>query len=195
MVAFANISFDIEPVKSHHRAQERAAAGDDVTETLDIDGPVAAPELFRRERLATTEALHDASALVGAAVEKLAVVPSGLDPATADLLVRLARGPSCGIRGVDIGAQCQMTATRVSRLLDRAEADGLVQRLPDPSDRRAQHVVLTADGRAAATRLAPLLQQVNDELVRETLSTAERATLIELLGRLTARARELVNHD
>ena len=35
------------------------------------------------------------------------------------MLVRLARSPSCGIRGVEIGEQCQMTPTRVSRLLDR----------------------------------------------------------------------------
>lgn len=166
-----------------------------MTETIDIDGPQAEGDLFPRERLAMTETLLEANALVGAAIEKLAVAPTGLDPATADLLVRLAQSPSCGIRGVDIGAQCQMTATRVSRLLDRAEADGLVRRLPDPSDRRAQHVVLTEAGRTAAARLAPLLHDVIDGLVFETLSADERATLIELLGRLNERARDMINDD
>ncbi len=164
-----------------------------MTETIDTDhrGPQA--DLFPDERLATTEALLDANTLVGAAIDKLAVDPAGLDAATADLLVRLARSPACGIRGVDIGEQCQMTATRVSRLLDRAEADGLVQRLPDPSDRRAQHVVLTEAGQEAAARFAPLLDGVLDELVFATLSAEERATLIELLGRLTGRARQLID--
>ena len=150
-------------------------------------------DLFPDDHLATTEALLDASTLVGAAIDKLAVGPAGLDPATADLLVRLTQSPSCGIRGVDIGEQCQMTATRVSRLLDRAEAEGLVERTPDPSDRRAQHVVLTEDGYEAAVRLAPLMSDVLDELVDETLTAQERTILIELLGKLTSRAREMLN--
>ncbi len=150
-------------------------------------------DLIPHDRRATTDALLDASMLVGAAIERLAVGPAGLDAATADLLVRLTQSPSCGIRGVDIGEQCQMTATRVSRLLDRAEAEGLVQRTPDPTDRRAQHVVLTEEGYEAAERLAPMMNDVLDELVYETLTAQERATLIKLLGKLTARAREMLN--
>ena len=150
-------------------------------------------DLFPDDRLATTDALLDANTLVGAAIERLAVAPAGLDAATAELLVRLTQSPSCGIRGVDIGEQCQMTATRVSRLLDRAEAEGLVRRTPDPADRRAQHVVLTEEGHEAAERLAPMMNDVLDELVYEILTAQERATLIKLLGKLTARAREMLN--
>jgi DNA-binding MarR family transcriptional regulator len=146
-------------------------------------------DLFPDDRLATTGALLDAQAAVSAAIEKLAVEPAGLDAATADLLVRLSKSADCGIRGVDIGAQCQMTATRVSRLVDRAEADGLVERGPDPLDRRAQHVVLTEKGRQAAHRFAPLMDEVLDDVVFEALTAEERATLIELLSRLGDAAR------
>lgn len=152
-------------------------------------------ELFPDERLATTAALQETYALVEAVLDKRAVEPAGLDQATAELLVRLAKSPTCGIRGVEIGEQCQMTATRVSRLLDRAQADGLVVRNPDPTDRRAQHIVLTERGYEAARRFAPLMSDVLDELVFEALSTEERATLIELLGRLRDRARELLHDD
>ena len=164
-----------------------------MTETIHIDESNTGADLFPEERLATTAALLEASTLVGAAIDKLAVDPSGLDPATAELLVRLARSPGCGVRGVEIGEQCQMTATRVSRLLDRAEADGLVKRNPDPTDRRAQHVVLTETGYEAAQRLAPLMNDVLDGLVFETLSAEERATLIDLLTRLRHRALEMLN--
>ena len=167
-----------------------------MAETIDIDIDEAqrpGSDLFPDDRLATTEALLDANTLVGAVIEKLAVRPSGLDPATADLLVRLTQSPSCGIRGVEIGEQCQMTATRVSRLLDRAEADGLVKRTPDPTDRRAQHVVLTKDGYEAAADFAPLMNGVLDELVFEALTVDERATLIGLLGKLEDRARDMLN--
>lgn len=166
-----------------------------MTETIGEATTTTSNDLFPDERLATTGALLDANTMVGAAIDKLAVEPAGLDPSMADLLVRLAKSPTCGIRGVDIGERCQMTATRVSRLLDRAEADGLVQRRPDPTDRRAQHVVLTAKGQAAAERLAPRLHLVLDELVFETLSAEERATLIELLGRLRERAQEMLQDD
>jgi DNA-binding MarR family transcriptional regulator len=149
-------------------------------------------DLFPAERLAPTDALVEAQAAVAAAIDMLAAEPAGLDPATAELLVRLAQSADCGIRGVEIGEQCQMTATRVSRLVDRAEADGLVRRTPDPTDRRAQHVVLTEQGREAARRLSPLMSGLIDDLVCETLSPPEQATLIELLERLRDRARSLL---
>ena len=166
-----------------------------MAETIHIQDSGPAAGLFPDDRLATTSVLLDANTVVGAVIAKLAVDPAGLDPSMADLLVRLAKSPSCGIRGVDIGEQCQMTATRVSRLLDRAEAEGMVKRTPDPSDRRAQHVVLTEKGRAAVERFAPLMNEVLDELVFETLTAEERATLIELLARLRDRAQRMLDHD
>jgi DNA-binding MarR family transcriptional regulator len=162
-----------------------------VIETTDIEPQGRDMDLLTDDRLATTGALLEAQSAVAAAIDELAVAPAGLDPATADLLVRLAKSAECGIRGVEIGEQCQMTATRVSRLVDRAEADGLVQRTPDPTDRRAQHVILTDQGRAAVRRFAPLLDELLDDLVFDTLTTEERATLIELLGRLRDRARSM----
>jgi len=163
-----------------------------MTKTIETERPGRDADLFPDERMSTTGALLETQAVVAAAIDKLAVVPAGLDPATADLLVRLSVSADCGIRGVEIGEHCQMTATRVSRLVDRAEADGLVQRLPDPTDRRAQHVVLTETGRDAAHKLAPLMDEVIDGLVFDTLSAEERATLIELLIRVRDRAREML---
>jgi DNA-binding MarR family transcriptional regulator len=149
-------------------------------------------ELFPDDRLATTAALLETQSAVNEALSALAVRPAGLDVATADLLVRLSKSAECGIRGVDIGEQCLMTATRVSRLVDRAEAAGYVERQPDPNDRRAQHVVLTTRGRDAARAYAPLMSDVIDELVYETMSAEERETLIELLARVRGRARSLL---
>lgn len=163
-----------------------------VSRTIDLDTERAEGELFPAERLALTDALLETQHAVAVAVERLAVSPAGLDPSTAELLMRLAQSADCGIRGVDIGVQCQMTATRVSRLVDRAEADGLVRRTPDPLDRRAQHVVLTERGRHAAQRLAPLMAGVLDELVFETLSAQDRQTLVDLLGRVRDRAHEML---
>ena len=164
-----------------------------MTDTIEIEQAGRDADLFPDERLAPTGTLLETQTVVAAAIDRLAADQAGLDPATADLLVRLAKSADCGIRGVDIGEQCQMTATRVSRLVDRAEVDGLVMRTPDPHDRRAQHVVLTVKGREAAQRLAPLLTGVLDELVFATLDAEERRTLMELLGRLRDRARQMLS--
>lgn len=164
-----------------------------MTKTIEIQQTGPDTDLFPDDRTATTGALLEAQTAVGAVIDKLAVGPAGLDAATADLLVRLAKSADCGIRGVDIGEQCQMTATRVSRLVDRAEADGLVERQPDPHDRRAQHVVLTEKGREAARRFAPLMSEVLDDLVFETLTTEEQAVLVDLLHRLRDRAYTLLS--
>ncbi len=152
-------------------------------------------DLFPDDRLATTAALLEAQSVVNEAFTRLAVDPAGLDVPTADLLVRLSKSADCGIRGVDIGEQCLMTATRVSRLVDRAEAAGYVERQPDPHDRRAQHVVLTTKGREAAHAYAPLMSDVIDELVFDTLSAAERALLIGLLDRVRDRARQMLRDE
>jgi MarR family transcriptional regulator, transcriptional regulator for hemolysin len=150
------------------------------------------PELLFDERLAPATALAEAHGAVAEALHRLAMDPLGIDVATADLLVQLSRSPECGIRGVQIGEQCQMTATRVSRLVDRAEADRLVERQPDPEDRRAQHVVLTAKGREVAQRYAPLMDAVLSDVFFEGLSERDRATLVGLLDRVTERARSLL---
>ena len=181
-----------ESVKRQDSDEGSAINGEAVIDTIETEQPGRDAGLFPDERLQTTAALLEAQTTVAEAFARLAVEPAGLDAATADLLVRLAKSADCGIRGVDIGEQCLMTATRVSRLVDRAEAAGDVERQPDPDDRRAQHVVLTEKGRDAARVYAPLMEDVIDELVFETLDADERATLIALLGRLQARARTML---
>lgn len=149
-------------------------------------------ELFPRERLMPTGILAEAAEAVGSAIERLAVEPAGLDAGTADLLVRLSQTEDGSLRGVEVGASCRMTPASVSRLVDRAEAAALVERLPDPDDRRAQRVTLTETGRSAAETYAPLMATVLDQLIFETLSAQERRTLISLLGRVRDRAEALL---
>lgn len=73
--------------------------------------------------------------------------------ATADLshvqynVLRILRG--AGPRGLSAGEVGERLITRspdVTRLIDRLEKRGLVQRQPDPEDRRAVRIGITADG-------------------------------------------------
>ena len=73
--------------------------------------------------------------------------------------------------------------TRLIGLLDALEADGLITRTPDPADRRARIVSLTAAGtkRHAAARRA--IHKMEDDVLAG-VSAAERTRLRRTLARL-----------
>jgi DNA-binding MarR family transcriptional regulator len=73
--------------------------------------------------------------------------------------------------------------TRLIGLLDELEADGLITRTPDPTDRRARIVSLTAAGtkRHASARRA--IRKMEDDVLAD-VSAAERTRLRRTLARL-----------
>jgi len=94
------------------------------------------------------------------------------------------------------GTPYVMTPTALSRLLmlspagmtnrvDRLEAAGLVERRPDPNDRRSSLVVLTGAGRERAD--AAVTEHVANEAgLLAGLTKAERRTFDQLLRKLLA---------
>jgi DNA-binding MarR family transcriptional regulator len=73
--------------------------------------------------------------------------------------------------------------SNVTQLVDRLEADGLVNRTADPNDRRSRLAVLTAAGRTAYAKGDEIQKQTEQELFG-VLSPAESDTLHELLAKL-----------
>lgn len=83
-----------------------------------------------------------------------------------------------------VGRLCVEPPT-VTKMLQRIEAEGLVERRPDPEDARVSRVYLTAKGRALEGQVATVWQEV------ETRATAgmteiERALLRRLLIQMRA---------
>jgi DNA-binding MarR family transcriptional regulator len=68
-------------------------------------------------------------------------------------------------------------------VLDELEAQGLIERRRDPSDRRRHLVTLTPAGVQALERLRAIVKQVDDEFF-EPLDAAERKALKAVLARL-----------
>jgi DNA-binding MarR family transcriptional regulator len=77
--------------------------------------------------------------------------------------------------------------SNVTQLVDRLEADGLVSREGDPSDRRSRLAVLTDAGREACARGSDLQQRAERELFG-TLSHDESIQLENLLAKLHTQA-------
>lgn len=140
--------------------------------------------------LRATAALLATQTAIGRLIETEAVAPTGLDPTTADLMVRLDQAPGSRLRAVDLSRQLLLSPSHISRTIDRAEAAGLVSRAPDPDDRRAAQVEMTPAGRAALADFAPRLTGLLRRVVHQTLSADEIDLLVGLLDRLEAAARQ-----
>ena len=125
------------------------------------------------------------------ALQKHALSESGLDSYTADLLVQLMRAPGRRLRAVDLARGLLISTSSTTRLIDRAEAAGYVERQPDPDDRRAQQIVVTKEGERVALELAPRLLDVLHRVVFDPLTARERSVLTELLVRVRDAAREV----
>jgi DNA-binding MarR family transcriptional regulator len=73
--------------------------------------------------------------------------------------------------------------SNVTQLVDRLEADGLVNRTGDPNDRRSRLAVLTDAGRSAFAKGTEIRVQAERELFG-VLTPQETETLHQLLGKL-----------
>jgi DNA-binding MarR family transcriptional regulator len=88
-----------------------------------------------------------------------------------------------GISQVGLADMLDMQPISLARVLDRMEAAGLIERRPDPQDRRALKLFLLP----AAEPMLDILRNVSEEVHRAAtadLSAEEEATLKRLLDRM-----------
>jgi DNA-binding MarR family transcriptional regulator len=107
-------------------------------------------------------------------------VECGLQPTWFEVLLRLVRSPGGQLRMSELAAQVSFTSGGFTRLADRIEAAGLIERQPSATDRRAALAVITAEGRsvverAAEVHLRGLQAYVWDHLSPEQITTWEHA--------------------
>ena len=103
-----------------------------------------------------------------ALLDVLATEPVGRD--LFDTLHSLITGPAATATPAELADRCDVTRAGMTSRLDRLEAEGLVQRNPDPHDRRSTLITPTAAG-----------QEVWDRVV-----VAWGEAEMELFGALTA---------
>ncbi len=84
------------------------------------------------------------------------------------------------MRGIARKLKCE--PSNVTGIVDRLEARGLVERRPDPADRRVKLAAPTEEGSATATRLRDSLDFAREPLA--ALSDDERGVLRDLLKRM-----------
>jgi DNA-binding MarR family transcriptional regulator len=105
-----------------------------------------------------------------------------------DALLELGRAPE-GLRPYALEAELLLEQHNVSRLIDRMEKAGLVERRPCVEDGRGYRVALTAAGAETRARMWPVYRAAIARLVAAPLEPGEAASLARLLGRLIEAAR------
>lgn len=90
----------------------------------------------------------------------------------------------------DLAEQVCLDASSLTGLLDRTEKVGLIERRPDPEDRRALRIYLTANGQKALAGLSDVVSEVQCRIEREFFAeyTDEQR---EMFRQMLARVREV----
>lgn len=110
------------------------------------------------------------------------------------VLHRAAAEGESSLRATDLGDRLLIRPPSVSGAVDRLQRSGLVVRVASPSDLRAKHLRLTAQGRK-------LVQQVSEKLAAQVqlvlckLDQAEQIELHRLLGKLVAHLEPIAQQD
>ncbi|KFC63106.1 MarR family winged helix-turn-helix transcriptional regulator [Massilia sp. LC238] len=102
-----------------------------------------------------------------------------------DLMAQLERHPD-GLRMGELSRRMMVTGGNVTGITDQLEREGLVLRVPDPHDRRAWAVRLTAAGRSAFAEMAAVHERWIDEMLAD-IPAEDKASLIALLASMKQR--------
>lgn len=102
-----------------------------------------------------------------------------------DVLLELSRADGGELRPFALEEQLLLAQYNLSRLIDRLEKAGYVERRTCPEDGRGQVVAITASGRALVKRMWPTYRVAIGRHVGAKLSEHEAARLAALLGKLT----------
>ncbi|MGW6333049.1 MarR family winged helix-turn-helix transcriptional regulator [Nocardia rhamnosiphila] len=122
------------------------------------------------------------------ALERPILEAHGLTMWAYTVLIALSRGSARGqgVLAQEIGAD----KTRIIAVLDDLQERGLIERTPDPADRRARLLELTPEGHRIAAAVQAEIQARENEQVLEQLSAADRRGFLNALRTLTALPRD-----
>src|SRR5260370_40425809 len=106
-----------------------------------------------------------------------------------EVLLFLAQAPDGRLRMGELAGSLLLPPSGVTRLVDRMEADGLVQRQQCPSDRRGWHAVITSAGRSQLRSAAPVHLRGVERHFGRHLTDEEADLLADVLGRVLGELR------
>ena len=156
-----------------------------VTDTVDVE---EGHDLLHDERLTATGLLFEAS---WGLLDRLEgqIGEHGLGRSEFEALLRLARSPEGRLRMTDLAAQTNLSASGLTRLVDRLQARGLITRQADATDGRGLLAEVTAAGRALVLEVIPGHLEIIQQWYVDALSPAQLTALTDALRAVRSRVR------
>jgi DNA-binding MarR family transcriptional regulator len=144
------------------------------------------------DRVAAWRAVLLAQSRALRAIERDMAAAGAISLGWYDVLLELNAGRDRQLRMQDLAARAVLSRTRVSRIVGELEAAGCVERRPDPDDGRASLVAVTAEGRDALRRAAPVyLDGIDRHFNRYLSAGAQRSIAAQLQRVIDAHQAEL----
>jgi DNA-binding MarR family transcriptional regulator len=110
-------------------------------------------------------------------------LPVGMTGARYTLLMTLYFSRENLLAQNEISRELNVSRTNITNLIDGLERDDLVERVPNPADRRVSYAQLTERGRAVCEHLMPTMAEVMEDATRD-FSPDERGQLKGFLYRV-----------
>lgn len=107
----------------------------------------------------------------------------GLDLQRYDVMLHVSEGAG-GRRMTELARAVVLSKSGLTALVDRMEADGLLERRPDPEDRRATRVVLTGEGESRFREASAHHRQVVHRIFIDRVTEEEAVVLSGTLERV-----------
>lgn len=101
-----------------------------------------------------------------------------------DVLLEVERAGGEGLRPFELERAMLLAQYNLSRLIDRIEHAGYLERRACEDDGRGQKVVITERGKAVRRKMWPVYAGAIEAAVGQQLSTKQAQTLGDLLGQL-----------
>lgn len=146
--------------------------------------PTTSPPTLEDERLTLLGLFFEANHGLEREIGRRLTEETGLSPQWFEVLIRLGRSPERRLRMSDLATQVTLTASGLTRVVDRLEASGYVCRESCPTDRRGSFAVLTEDGITKVREAIPNHVEQIDAIFSAVLEGDERTELERLLRKL-----------
>ena len=139
-------------------------------------------------RRAATHTLHT-SLILKASLEERLHEQTGLLLADNEALLNLETEGSL-LRMSEIAHRLILSRGGTTKVIDRLEEMGLVERQPDPDDRRATTVSITAAGREARAAARQVIDAILEEMWAAHLTDEEAQLLVDVMDRVAKANRD-----
>ncbi|WP_117193200.1 MarR family winged helix-turn-helix transcriptional regulator [Rhizobium terrae] len=120
------------------------------------------------------------------------VTAHGLTYPRARALFRLAKKQN--MTQSELACELELEQATMVRLLDRMEENGLIERRPDPNDRRVKLLFLTPYGEEQAAMVRAIAERMRGQIFRD-IDPDQLHAALALFGHISANTGELEDID